>query len=33
MQIAAPHFQEERLFKIAHAYEQSQDWWQKTPKL
>jgi len=33
MQIIAPHFQEERLFTVGHAYEQSQNWWQQYPPL
>lgn len=33
MQLLAPHFREDLLFQAAHAYEQSQDWWQKVPKL
>lgn len=31
LQLIAPHFKEERLFKTAHAYEQSEEWWQKQP--
>lgn len=31
LQLAAPQFQEERLFQVAYAYEQSQKWWKKRP--
>lgn len=31
LQIAAPHFQEERMFQVAYAYEQLNPWWQETP--
>lgn len=31
LQLTAPHFREDLLFQVAHAYEQSQDWWQKLP--
>ena len=31
LQLTAPHFQEERLFQVAHAYEQSQNWWKQHP--
>jgi aspartyl-tRNA(Asn)/glutamyl-tRNA(Gln) amidotransferase subunit A len=33
LQLIAPHFEEERLFQVAHAYEQSQEWWKMTPPL
>jgi aspartyl-tRNA(Asn)/glutamyl-tRNA(Gln) amidotransferase subunit A len=33
MQIMAPAFQEERLFRVAHAYEQSTDWHKQKPPL
>ncbi|MFH1353731.1 MAG: Asp-tRNA(Asn)/Glu-tRNA(Gln) amidotransferase subunit GatA [bacterium] len=33
LQLTAPSFQEERLFRVAHAYEQSQQWYKKTPLL
>ncbi len=33
LQLTAPHFREDLLFQAAHAYEQSQTWWQKFPKL
>ena len=33
LQLIAPHFTEERLFQTAHAYEQSQEWWQMMPLL
>jgi aspartyl-tRNA(Asn)/glutamyl-tRNA(Gln) amidotransferase subunit A len=33
LQLIAPHFEEERLFKVAYAYEQSTDWHQKMPEL
>ncbi len=32
LQIIAPHFKEERMFQIAHAYEQLNNWWQKSPQ-
>lgn len=32
LQLIAPHFQESRLFQVAHVYEQSQNWWQMTPE-
>ena len=33
MQLMAPHFQEERLFKAGHAYQQSTDWHHARPRL
>ncbi len=33
LQLIAPPFQEELLFQTAHAYEQSQTWWQEIPSL
>jgi aspartyl-tRNA(Asn)/glutamyl-tRNA(Gln) amidotransferase subunit A len=33
LQLIAPHFQEERIFKTAYAYEQSEEWHKKTPTL
>ena len=33
LQIAAPHFMEERMFQVAYAYEQMNEWWQQVPKL
>lgn len=33
MQLIAPHFGEEKLFRAAHAYEQSSDWHRQKPKL
>jgi len=33
MQLTAPHFREDLLFQVGHAYEQSQNWWQKQPSL
>lgn len=33
MQLIAPHFREDVIYQAAHAYEQSQNWWQKVPKL
>jgi aspartyl-tRNA(Asn)/glutamyl-tRNA(Gln) amidotransferase subunit A len=33
LQLMAPHWQETRLFQVAHAYEQSQEWWRATPSL
>lgn len=32
LHIAAPHWQETRLFQVAHAYEQAHEWWQKVPE-
>lgn len=32
LQLAAPQFEEERLFQVAHHYEQSQEWWKQEPK-
>ncbi|MEX2055030.1 MAG: Asp-tRNA(Asn)/Glu-tRNA(Gln) amidotransferase subunit GatA [Candidatus Andersenbacteria bacterium] len=32
LQLAAPHWQEGRLFQVAHAYEQSHDWWKQSPE-
>lgn len=32
LQIAAPHFQEDRMFQVAYAYEQMNTWWQKSPQ-
>lgn len=32
LQLAAPHFEESRLFQVAHAYEQSQQWSKQVPK-
>ena len=31
LQIMAPAFEEERLLKAAHAYEQQHDWWRRVP--
>lgn len=33
LQLVAPHFEEERLFRVGHAYEQACDWWQRSPNL
>lgn len=33
LQLIAPHFQEEQLFKTAHTYEQSEEWYKRVPKL
>ncbi|HLD25414.1 MAG TPA: Asp-tRNA(Asn)/Glu-tRNA(Gln) amidotransferase subunit GatA [Candidatus Andersenbacteria bacterium] len=33
LQVIGPHFGEEQLFQVAHAYEQSQDWWKKKPEI
>jgi aspartyl-tRNA(Asn)/glutamyl-tRNA(Gln) amidotransferase subunit A len=33
LQLAAPHFQEERLFQVAAAYEAAHPWWQQQPSL
>ncbi|MCH8748456.1 Asp-tRNA(Asn)/Glu-tRNA(Gln) amidotransferase subunit GatA [Patescibacteria group bacterium] len=33
LQLIAPHFQEELLFRVGHAYEQATDWHQQRPKL
>lgn len=33
LQVVAPHFKEEIMFQVAHKYEQSQEWWKRTPKL
>ena len=33
MQLIAPHFQEERLFQVGHAYQQATDWHTKRPSL
>jgi len=33
LQLIAPHWQEERLFQVGHAYEQAHDWWKAVPKL
>jgi aspartyl-tRNA(Asn)/glutamyl-tRNA(Gln) amidotransferase subunit A len=33
MQLLGPSFGEEKLFQIAHAYEQSTDWHQQKPTL
>ena len=33
LQLLAPPFEEVRLLQAAYAYEQSQDWWSKTPDL
>lgn len=33
LQLTAPHFEEERLFSVAHAYEQAHEWWQAAPEL
>jgi aspartyl-tRNA(Asn)/glutamyl-tRNA(Gln) amidotransferase subunit A len=32
MQLMAPHFQEERLFQVAHVYQQITDWHTRQPK-
>jgi aspartyl-tRNA(Asn)/glutamyl-tRNA(Gln) amidotransferase subunit A len=32
MQIIAPHFQEEKIYQTAHAYEQMHDWWKMMPE-
>ena len=33
LQLLAPTFEEARLLQVAYAYEQSQDWWKRTPKI
>ena len=33
LQLIAPHFQEEQLFKTAHAYEQSEEWYLRMPAI
>ncbi|MCL5271548.1 MAG: Asp-tRNA(Asn)/Glu-tRNA(Gln) amidotransferase subunit GatA [bacterium] len=33
LQLIAPAFGEERMLQVAHAYEQSQEWWKRTPAL
>jgi len=33
MQLMGPHFQEEILFRAAHAYQQVTGWHEKTPAL
>lgn len=33
LQLAAPHFKEELLFQVGHAYEQSHDWLNQEPKI
>lgn len=33
LQITASHFQEEKLFQVAYAYEQSQSWWKQRPAI
>ncbi len=33
LQLIAPLFQEEKMLQVAHAYEQSQQWWKKAPVL
>ena len=33
LQLIAPHFAEEHLFQVAHAYEQSTDWHKQMPAL
>lgn len=31
MQLSAPHFQEDMLFRVARAYEQQHEWWKQMP--
>lgn len=33
MQLLGPAFGEEKILRVAHAYEQAHDWWQRTPTL
>ena len=33
LQLLAPAFEEERLFQVADAYEQSQQWWKRAPQV
>jgi aspartyl-tRNA(Asn)/glutamyl-tRNA(Gln) amidotransferase subunit A len=33
MQIMGPHFREDLLFKVGHAFQQATDWHQKMPSL
>ena len=33
LQLLAPDFEEERLLQVAHAYEQTQQWWKRAPEL
>ncbi|HOE96768.1 MAG TPA: Asp-tRNA(Asn)/Glu-tRNA(Gln) amidotransferase subunit GatA [Candidatus Sumerlaeota bacterium] len=33
LQLLAPAFEEARLLQVAHAYEQSHDWWRRRPEL
>jgi len=33
MQIMGPHFREDLLFKVGHAYQQATDWHQRMPSL
>lgn len=33
LQLITPHFQEELLFQVGHAYEQDHDWWKQKPSL
>lgn len=33
MQLIAPHFQEEKLYQVAHAYEEQHDWHTKAPSI
>lgn len=32
LQLAAPHFEEARLFRVGHAYEQVNEWWKMMPQ-
>ena len=33
LQLMAPAFEEARMLQVAHAYEQSHDWWRRMPEL
>jgi aspartyl-tRNA(Asn)/glutamyl-tRNA(Gln) amidotransferase subunit A len=33
LQLIAPHFREDLLFQVGHAYEQAHEWWKQTPGL
>lgn len=33
LQLIAPHFREDLLFQVGHAYEQAHEWWRQTPHL
>lgn len=33
LQLIAPHFREDLIYQVAHPYEQSQEWYKKSPKL